>query len=156
MRYIDLDGVLADLEYAMWQKSKTCIDNPVEFLEICECRCNEVFRDSPLIESNLNLLYGDYRILTSLPNMDRFFAVNGYTPLAQKAYDILRYNKLLWCQSIGIPRENIIILTDRSQKKWYSNPNHTLYDDNAKTIEEWQKGGGNGVLIPYERKFLEV
>jgi hypothetical protein len=55
-----------------------------------------------------------------------------------------RYGKRLWVQE-NIPGAKLI-LAQRSHKKTYSKKNKILIDDMFKTIDEWNKAGGIGIL----------
>lgn len=154
MIYIDLDGVLADLEASMFRHSRTCIYDDVEFLQICKRECRSVFLDSPFIEKNRWRLTGNYRILTTLPGLDRYLEINGYSKETLESYEILRKNKLTWCKKHNIPVDRVIVLTHRNQKIEYCRKGDILYDDYEKNIADWEAAGGWGILVPYERTFL--
>lgn len=151
MRYIDLDGVLADLN--SWLKSIDMdgVEKEEAFNRIALEHYDRIFAESEPIKKNFKLLDGDYRILTALPHPQNYFKYGQKMGLKvneiARRHSILYKNKLEWCASQGIYRENVIIVPARKLKQYYCRPSDFLFDDSRQTIKEWELMGGIGVLI---------
>lgn len=149
MRYVDLDGVLADLDSWLLEKNPNAL------------HCNEVYRtiaenykacflESKPIEQNFYLLEGEYRILTSLPKTKRliqFLELGMIDEVLRTLYN----NKLEWCSKYNIPLTNVIICLSSEDKLKYCTKEDILYDDYLKTVQEWNRIG-KGVYIESRRK----
>ena len=153
MIYIDLDGVLADLETYMVSKDPKAVEYEIDFFRLAASD-KRFFLDSPVIEKNLGLLKkGEFRILSSLPCMAKFIRVSkdlGFSHnKIQKCYARWADNKLEFCEKLGIPRSSVILVSSPKEKLRYCQVGDTLYDDRADTIEKWSALGGIGILVPY-------
>lgn len=161
MIYIDLDGVLADLDG--WLEDKMPVNPTPKLAErafntIAVEQYEVMFTQSKRIEENFALLAGDYRILTALPHQQNFFkygAQLGFDgqELARR-YNQLYANKLHWCIKQGIPADRVIIVPARKLKQQFCiNPEDTLYDDSLPTIREWRAKGGIGFVVGEAKDF---
>ena len=153
MIYIDLDGVLADLEAYLVSKDPKAAEYEIDFFRLASSdKC--FFLDSPVIEENLKLLRGEFRILSSLPCLAKFMRVSGDLDFShnriQKCYVRWADNKIQFCEKLGIPRHNVILVNSPKEKLRYCVPGDVLYDDRADTIEKWNALGGSGILVPYK------
>lgn len=151
MIYIDLDGVLADLGSWICNITPLGLTVQEEFHGIARKYHKEIFLESKRIRANFNLLRGDYRILSALPNEPEFLRYGikaGENPveLSKKFLGFYR-NKLLWCKEHGIPENRVILVPTRKHKLLYCRRGDVLYDDNPDTIARWSECGGLGILI---------
>ena len=151
MVYIDLDGVLADLSGWITKIDPKGLSEQEVFFRIARDYNREIFLDSEAIRFNFRLLYGDYRILSALPNEPEFIRYGikaGYNPVELSKMFLRFYrNKMLWCREHGIPESRIILVPTRKHKFMYCRCADLLYDDDPDTIAEWNKSGGVGVLV---------
>ena len=165
MIYIDLDGVLADLEAYMIQKSPAAAEREFDFFGLAFSD-KRFFLDSPVIESGYELLEEirsqgrDYRILSSLPCLGRFYEhalKHYYAPdKVQKIYAQFADNKIEWCKRLGIPAENVILVNSTSEKiRYCQSPEDILYDDREAICKEWIAKGGQAKLVAYESRRQE-
>lgn len=159
MVYIDLDGVLADLEAYLVSKNPRAAEYELDFLKLATSDPN-FFLDSPVIEENLKLLeVNDFRILSSLPCLAKFIKCSKELDFnhnrIQKCYAKWSENKLKFCEKLGIPRHNVILVNSPKEKVRYCQPGDVLYDDRLDTIEKWNAAGGKGVLIEYKSRRIE-
>lgn len=151
MKYIDLDGVLADLNSWLIAIDPKGVTHTQVFNRIAIEFYDRIFAESEPIYDNFNLVSGEYRILTALPHPQNYFRFGlemGLKPEeVARRHSILYKNKLEWCVAHNIPRENIIVVEARKLKQLYCKPGDSLYDDSRQTIAEWDLMGGIGVLI---------
>ena len=143
MIYIDMDGVLADFEGYI--RSKETNVTPESFCRVVVQNYKECFLISKVIDKNLKLLSGEYRLLSSLPGISEMLAYTTPDKIDEISYT-LRENKLMFAENLGVKRENVIILNNPSEKKLYAKDN-ILYDDYQKNINEWINAGGVGILV---------
>lgn len=163
MRYIDLDGVIANVEKHIYKLGGVkAIEDPCTFIRLCAEHSNIVFRESEVIDENLNLIFesDDFRILTSLPHLNKFIEFNkdfyDSRTLSEK-YSQLRENKFEWVShhfnDDFIPK--LLIVNDSNEKLFYCrDETDFLYDDYYKTVNAWTRKGGQATLIPFKRDFL--
>lgn len=154
MKYVDLDGVLADLDG--WLKSidrEEAITNTDMFMETAMYYYDRMFLELEPIENNIDkYLVGDYRILTSLPHPANFFRYGDMEQISvsevAERYARLHANKLAWCEDKYIPLDRVIVVPVRKLKISYcKGKDDILYDDSNKTIKDWIAKGGIGKLV---------
>ena len=148
MIYVDMDDVLADFYEYVKSKDPNVLKND-SFCRIVVENYKECFLVSNVIEENLKLLKGEYRLLSSLPSISEMLKYTTPDKIDEIAYT-LRENKLKFAERIGVKRENVIILNSSKEKKLFAKDN-ILYDDYEKNINEWIANGGIGYLVPYYR-----
>lgn len=159
MIYIDLDGVLADLEAYMISKDPQAAEYEVDFFKLAASD-KRFFLDSPVIHENLKLLeYRPFRILSSLPCMAKFIRVSKELGFShnkiQKCYELWSENKMKFCEGLGIKRCDVILVNSPKDKLRYCNLGDTLFDDRFDTIRKWSSAGGKGILVPYKSRRKE-
>ena len=154
MIYIDLDGVLADLNKWILSIDKNAITDTKAFNLLALNHYERLFMESEPIEENFKLIPKDdeYRILTALPHPQNFFKYGLQEGLflleIAGRYATLHTNKITWCVNHGIPASNVIIVPIRRLKQNYCRNNtDILYDDSTKTIKERIEKGGDGRLV---------
>lgn len=150
MIYIDLDGVLSDLDGYISSYEIEATQIPAKFFEFAVAHYKELFREPRIIRENLDILPDrqDYRILSALPNYEGIFKVTQSHQLTAEILREFRKAKIEWCfEKLGIPAEKVIIVSSWREKCFYAKPGDTLYDDKSKTIELWEKSGGIGKLV---------
>ena len=151
MKYIDLDGVLADLDSWLRTIDIEGVEKEEAFNRIAIEHYDRIFAESSPIIENFRLLEGDYRILTTLPHPQNYFRYGAkfglkIDEIAKRRIQMYK-NKLEWCVAHNIPRENVIIVEARKLKQCFCVPGDFLYDDSRQTIKEWDFAGGIGVLM---------
>ena len=149
MKYIDLDGVLANLQKWCYEIDNTSFDSNENFVNFALNHLDEIFLKSEPIEENFRFLKGEYRILTSLPSI-KYFKIP--QDELQVVITKLKHNKIEWCKNYNIPIKNVIITNSPSEKLLYCNSNDILYDDYQRNIDKWNSKGGKGKLV--ENKFF--
>ena len=162
MVYIDLDGVLADVEKRIYQiGGLKAIEDPSTFIRICAEHSDKIFRDSEVITENICLFKykKDFRILSSLPHLNKFLRYNQEyydTETISKKYSQLRENKFAWLEEkLHIHPSKLILVNDSNEKLLYcQSEQDILFDDYYKTINKWREKGGQAHLVEYKRKFL--
>lgn len=153
MIYIDLDGVLADLDGWIAERCLAATKDEREFNLFALHNYKTTFLESPLISKNLELIYyKDYRILSALPKPENFFKYAKEVGMPHKEvirrYQHLMRNKLNWISKNGLKVENAIIVFGSGLKSAYcQSPEDILYDDYQKNVDEWNAAGGKGILI---------
>ena len=154
MKYIDLDGVLANLNEWLVSVNPKGVYNEKTFNEIALKHYDKLFLESKPIRENFKLVEGDYRILTALPNLKNYIRyglkMGLDLPEIIDRHNQLYRNKILWCEANGILASNVIVVEARKLKSSYANclsGVNVLYDDSPHTIKEWEAAGGIGVLI---------
>lgn len=147
MKYIDLDGVLANLQKWCYEIDNECFDSNEKFVNFTLSHLDEIFLKSEPIEHNFKLLEGEYRILTSLPSI-KYFKIP--QDELQVIITKLKYNKVEWCRKHNIEVKNIIITNSPSEKLLYCNEGDLLYDDHQKNLDKWISKGGIGKLVENE------
>ena len=143
MIYIDMDGVLADFEGYVESKYNN-LDSE-SFIKVAVYYHKECFLKSNIISKNLNLLKGDFRLLTSLPSISsmlKYCSVDDIDSIIRT----LKENRLRFAESLGVSRDNVIILNSSEEKSLYAKDN-VLYDDYARNINDWVLAGGTGYLV---------
>ena len=148
MIYVDMDDVLADFYGYVKSKDPNVLKND-SFCRVVVENYKECFLVSNVIEENLKLLKGEYRLLSSLPSISEMLKYTTPDKIDEIAYT-LRENKLKFAERIGVKGENVIILNSSKEKKLFAKGN-ILYDDYEKNINEWIANGGIGYLVPYHR-----
>jgi hypothetical protein len=137
MKFIDMDGVLGDFYgWAMSKSRGDPIETAVKYYK-------EAFIESKVIEDNLYLLSGEYRLLSSLPSISHILK---YTTNVDEVLYTFKENKLKFADKLGIDRSNVIILNGVYEKVLYAKGN-VLYDDWYRNIERWNEAGGTGILV---------
>lgn len=149
MRYIDLDGVLADLDSWLLEKNPGALHCKEVYKTIVD-NYKTCFLESKPIEENFSLLEGDYRILTSLPRMSEIIRLAGIENF-DSIYRTLYSNKLKWCLKHNIPLSRVIICLNSEDKLRFCSKDDELFDDYYKTVQEWNKIG-KGIYIESHRK----
>lgn len=151
MKYIDLDGVLADLKGWLLEIDPQALEVEENFFRIALEKYDRIFLESEPIRENFRLVEGEYRILTALPHPQNYFKHGIKLGLKveeiARRHSVLFRNKLLWCVEHGIPAQNVIIVEARKLKQAFARPADTLYDDSEKTIQEWNAVGALGILV---------
>ena len=144
MIYLDIDGVLADLEQWVYKvdstfKKEDWFDSS-RVDKVFKENVNTVFLDSPRTRyfDYLKSVYdtNDCKLLTS--------AGNWWT---DEEFEIVSNNKIKWCMSNGFDANDVIIVKAADEKLAYCNEGDVIYDDRRKTIENWNKKGGCGIYI---------
>lgn len=141
MKFIDIDGVLGDFFGWALEKIPTtndCIESAVKFYK-------EAFLDSKVLEENLYLLSGEYRLLSSLPSIKHILKYTTVDNVDEILYTF-KENKLKFTDKLGVNRSNVIILNSSVEKTLYAKGN-ILYDDWYKNIQNWELAGGTGFLV---------
>lgn len=153
MIYIDLDGVLADLDGWIAERDPAAVKGEREFNLFALHNYKTTFLESPLISKNLELIYyKDYRILSALPKPENFFKYAEEVRIDRKEvirrYQHLMRNKLNWIAKQGLKVENAIIVFGSHLKAAYCQSSEDiLYDDFQKNVDAWNAAGGKGILI---------
>ena len=165
MIYIDLDGVLADLEAYIIEKTPKAAEEEFEFFKFA-FEDPKFFLDSPVLEIGFELLKkiqeeGDeYRILSSLPCINKFYSYAKQHDISpskvQKVYARFADNKIEFCKKLNIPASNVILVNSTSEKiRYCQDPDDIIYDDRQTIVKEWTKKGGIGMLVPYNSRRKE-
>jgi len=149
MIYIDSDGVLSDFEG--WIKTTNCKDrfDPKEVCITMRDYQDRAFIDAKPKKTFLwkTLKYPYAKVLTALPEKDQFItffdSVEDYDKCAQKMTE----NKYKWFEKYGISRDKVIVVATRKEKFAYCKEGDILFDDYEKTVKEWSKMGGKGILV---------
>ena len=162
MTFIDLDGVLADLEKWCIELEPTVFDTRANFHKFASKHYKQLFLESSVITDNLHIFdkhkNKGFRVLTALPDLDSFIKHN----IEEYNLDTLlemhrtfKENKLAWLYNkLNIPPYNVLCVNNSNEKQLYCiNKEDTLYDDYEKNIEEWNQKGGNGILVEYKHHF---
>lgn len=155
MKYIDLDGVLVNLDKWLINIDSNGAKDEKTFNEIAIKYYDKLFIDSEPILDNFKLLNGEYRILSALPNIKNYLKYGlamglDYCDIINR-HNILYNNKIEWCKKYNIIISNVIIVEARKLKSNYAlSSDDILYDDSIKNIEEWEQAGGTGILVPYK------
>lgn len=149
--YIDSDGVLADFE-GWVRKYDPELLHPVYKTAIKHIL--EAFKKSEVIDKGLIEFIKnnkDAYVLTAVPSIEHIDSYNDTDYSSEALQNIFIHNKKSWFESVGIPLEQVIIVTHREDKVKYSNPGTLLIDDYEKNCEEWRKHGGTAVHYTREK-----
>lgn len=139
--YVDLDGVLADLDagyYAKWGYTPGPADGPPDpafWKNIMGDK--RFFAELPLME-DAELLVNTVKMLSP--------TVEFLTACSDTWYDSVRAQKIEWAGKHfpGIPIHTVRRGTDKAR---YARSKHDiLIDDTHANINAWRKAGGSGVL----------
>lgn len=134
-----MDGVLGD--FYGWAMSKS----PGDPIETAVKFYKEAFICSKVIESNLHLLNGEHRLLSSLPSISHILKYAEPDSIDDILYTF-KENKMKFADMLGVDRANVIILNSSKEKILYAKGN-ILYDDWHRNIERWNGAGGTGFLV---------
>lgn len=149
MIYIDSDGVLSDFE--AWIKTTDCKDrfDPKEVCITMRDYQDTVFIDAKPKKTFLWKLLNreDVKVLTALPEKDQFITFFNNEDDYNKCVQKMTENKYKWFERNGISREKVIVVSTRKEKFTYCKNNDVLFDDYEKTVKEWSKMGGRGILV---------
>lgn len=149
MIYIDSDGVLSDFE--AWIKSTDCKDrfDPKEVCITVRDYQDAAFIDAKPKKTFLWKLLGkeDVKVLTALPEKEQFITFFDSTEDYDKCVQKMTENKYRWFEKYGISRDKIIVVATRKEKFTYCKKDDILFDDYEKTVKEWSKMGGKGILV---------
>ena len=149
--YIDSDGVLADFE-GWIRKYDPELLHPVYKTAIKHM--SEAFRVSEVIDRGLIEFIKnnkDAYVLTAVPSIEHIEPYNDTDYSSEAIQNIFIHNKRIWFESVGIPLEQVIIVTRRSDKVKYSNSEALLIDNYEKNCKEWRESGGTAVLFTREK-----
>ena len=149
--YIDSDGVLADFE-GWIRKYDPELLHPVYKTAIKHM--SEAFRVSEVIDRGLIEFIKnnkDAYVLTAVPSIEHIESFNDTDYSSEAIQNIFINNKKVWFESVGIPLEQVIIVTHREDKVKYSNPKSLLIDNYEKNCKEWRERGGTTVLFTREK-----
>lgn len=149
MIYIDLDGVLADLDtYVLNEIPEFTREG---FLTLCYNKSHEMFLESPVANYAKEFFkeFSHFRILTALPELDEYLKYNHQDDALDKYFQ-LKHNKLVFCKKyLNIEPENVIIVNTRKEKAYYANANSILFDDYIKNVNDFTNAGGIGVQVEF-------
>lgn len=149
MIYIDLDGVLADLDkYVLNEIPEFTREG---FLKLCYDKSHEMFLESPVAEYAKEFFkeFSHFRILTALPELDEYLKYNQHADVLERYFQ-LKHNKIMFCkEKLNINPENVIIVNTRKEKSYYADESSILFDDYIKNVNDFTNAGGTGVQVDF-------
>lgn len=138
--YVDLDGVLADMESYLWSRYGYNWRKEIEkpnwgSIAVLDQR---IYRDLPIMQGALDLMtylnetYYDVEVLTAIPKRALFpEAVNDKRDWVYKHID---------------PNMKVNFGPYAQDKQYWCKPSDILIDDMEINIEQWRNKGGIGIL----------
>lgn len=139
--FVDLDGVLADLDRFMMERiGRTWNDT--------RPHDDEVWKDLQRIQA---LGEPVFEVLEFMPDaMELWSAIQGFKPHILTAtgddYHLVAPEKVRWVKKHLPNHGEIITVQSSSHKARYARSNRILIDDRMKSIGPWREAGGIGIL----------
>ncbi|MDY6322029.1 MAG: hypothetical protein SPL30_03840 [Succinivibrio sp.] len=151
MVYIDMDGVIDN--FGAWLRSVTSDLSHDGIDKAIADHWQECYKDPPVIAANLHLLtdFKDFRILSAVPSPHTLLK-NLRPEDITEAMRVMKLNKLLYMERLGVPRHKVIITNGATEKSVYCVPGDILYDDYKANIRRWERAGGIGVHVKSDRE----
>jgi FMN phosphatase YigB (HAD superfamily) len=148
--YLDMDGVLSDFE----RRFREIFD-----IEPASVRKNKQFSEhwTEFVQGhNFNSLdyhEGALELLEYLAEKDVEIEILSSSG-GERYHEIVKQDKILWLCEHGIPYHPNIV-SNRSKKKNFAEPDILLIDDHADNIRQFVEAGGQGIYHKDIRKTID-
>ena len=146
--YLDMDGVLADFERGVW--------------EICQIKAPsqdgnrnqeeddimwEAIRRADHFYDRLELMPGAKEMFDRIAGKygDRCEILTGI-PREERGIVTAEQDKIDWTRRMLSEKVKVNLVCRKHKQNYCTGPESVLIDDREKTIREWQKLGGTGIL----------